>query len=376
MPTRRHVLELLSAAPLLACCSSTNLPDPVAAWRNPGVGESDPRRFALAHAILAPNPHNRQPWLVELVGDDSLVLFADLTRLLPATDPPNRQITIGCGAFLELLAIAACETGHRVEMVLWPEGEPQPVLDRRPVARARFVRDADVAKDPLFGQIIHRRTNRLQFEPRDVPAVDMETLRAAAQSQACRAFVVSDGAKREAMRNLTRRSWRVEASTPRTIQESIDLTRIGHDEIARYPDGLVLQGPLIEALHAVGVLTRAEMAKPGSIAYERQLAFYDPLSASAAAFLGITVATTSRADEIAAGRAYARANLTGAHLGLAMQPMSQALQEFPEMAGSRQEMDALTDAPANGRLHMLARVGYARDVPASPRHPFGEHLRP
>jgi len=374
MPTRRHVLELLSAAPLLAGCAQTNLPDPVAAWRNPGVGEADPRRFALAHAILAPNPHNRQPWLVNLVGDDTLVLFADLTRLLPATDPPNRQITIGCGAFLELLAIAAYETGHQVEIVLWPEGEPQPVLDRRPVARVTLAKHAGVAKDPLFGQIIRRRTNRLQFEPHDVPAADLEMVRVAAQSQTCRAFVVSGGAKRDALRDLTRRSWRLEASTPRTIQESIDLTRIGHDEIARHPDGLVLQGPLIEALHAVGVVTRTTMAKPGSIAYEQQLAFYDPLSASAAAFLGITVATTSRADEIAAGRAYARANLTGAHLGLAMQPMSQALQEFPEMAGFRREMDALTDAPASGRLHMLARVGYAQDVPASPRHPFGEHI--
>ena len=101
---RRHVLQLFAAAPLGAAlaapasCAPADLPDPTAAWRSPGAGEQDPRRHALAHAILAPNPHNMQPWLVELTGADSLTLRADLTRLLPATDPPNRQITIGCGA--------------------------------------------------------------------------------------------------------------------------------------------------------------------------------------------------------------------------------------------------------------------------------------
>ncbi|MFZ4069916.1 MAG: hypothetical protein ACOYJ6_07400, partial [Caulobacterales bacterium] len=64
MPTRRSVLALLGAAPFAAGCEQTNLPDPIAAWRAPGAGEADPRRYALAHAILAPNPHNMQPWLV------------------------------------------------------------------------------------------------------------------------------------------------------------------------------------------------------------------------------------------------------------------------------------------------------------------------
>nr|QQZ50530.1 hypothetical protein JKL49_02950 [Phenylobacterium glaciei] len=141
MPTRRGILHwLAAAAPLTAAgCSATSATDPAAAWRAPGLGERDPRRFALAHAILAPNPHNRQPWLVDLVGADEIVFYADTARLLPFTDPPNRQITLGCGAFLELLSQAAAEAGHRAEIALWPEGEPQPTLDARPVARVRLV---------------------------------------------------------------------------------------------------------------------------------------------------------------------------------------------------------------------------------------------
>ena len=61
MPTRRHVLQVLAAAPALASAGCAATRDPAAAWRAPGLGERDPRRFALAHAILAPNPHFGAP---------------------------------------------------------------------------------------------------------------------------------------------------------------------------------------------------------------------------------------------------------------------------------------------------------------------------
>lgn len=377
---RRHVLRLFAAAPVglaLAApvgCAPADLPDPAAPWRSPGAGEQDPRRHALAHAILAPNPHNMQPWLIDLVGPDSFILRVDLAKMLPATDPPNRQITIGCGAFLELVDIAARENGHRAEITLWPEGEPQPVLDGRPVAAVRLAPDAAVAKDPLYAQIVRRRTSRLVFNDTAPASADLEAVRAAGQSAAISAFVVSDDPKRTALRDLTKRAWRLEAVTPHTIAESIAVTRIGKAEIARQPWGLALGGPVIEMAHMLGVVTRDTLADPTSFAFKQQLAFYDPLSDSTPAFLGLTAATTSRADEIAAGRAYVRANLEATRLGLSMQPMSQAMQEFPEMAAMKREMDALTAAPAQGRLHMLARIGYGDAVAPSPRRPWSDHL--
>ena len=93
MTTRRTVLELLAgggAAGLVTGCASPSDTDPIAAWRNPGVGERDPRRWALAHAILAPNPHNRQPWLIDLPGTDEIVFFAEHPCLF-AGHPPKRN---------------------------------------------------------------------------------------------------------------------------------------------------------------------------------------------------------------------------------------------------------------------------------------------
>ena len=51
-------------------------------WERAGSGYSDPIRNALSYAILAPNPHNRQPWVVDLISPTEAVLICDLQRLL------------------------------------------------------------------------------------------------------------------------------------------------------------------------------------------------------------------------------------------------------------------------------------------------------
>ena len=58
-------------------------PTPLAAlraWDAAKASSSDPRLEVFRHAILAPNPHNRQPWQIELVGQDEAVISCDLDR--------------------------------------------------------------------------------------------------------------------------------------------------------------------------------------------------------------------------------------------------------------------------------------------------------
>ena len=93
-----------AATASLAACSADFPAEALAAWQGPG-NEPDMRRWALAHAILAPSPHNRQPWLADLREANAIGLFVDRTRLLPETDPLFRQIMIGQGTFIEALTL-------------------------------------------------------------------------------------------------------------------------------------------------------------------------------------------------------------------------------------------------------------------------------
>ena len=75
--------------------------------------------------------------------------------MLPATDPPNRQILIGCGAFLELLCMAAAQLGHRAEVTLLPEGDyAASGVDARPFATVHMAADASARPAPLFAAVL------------------------------------------------------------------------------------------------------------------------------------------------------------------------------------------------------------------------------
>ena len=124
-----------ATAAAVSGCSDAYPTQAIEAWRGPGP-QSDLRRWAVAHAILAPNSHNRQPWLVDLREPDAITLHVDRERLLPMTDPWFRQVIVSQGTFIESLVLALRERGQAARVQLFPQGEFKPrAVDDRPVAR-------------------------------------------------------------------------------------------------------------------------------------------------------------------------------------------------------------------------------------------------
>lgn len=347
-----------------------------APWRAAGDGFEDPRLNALSYAVLAPSPHNRQPWLVRLDGDHRLTLFCYPDRLLPRTDPPNRQVVIGLGAFLELLRQAAAEMGYTLSTTAFPEGEPWPVLDARPVAAVKFVEDGAAPRDPLFATILDRRTSRTRFDQgRPVANETLNALDRALRPQDGEFEWVNDTANGDALKTLCREAWEIEIATQATHHESTALTRIGEKEINKNPDGISLAGPVIEGLRITGVMSRAQMNDPSSRAFDEARKYYNGLIDSAMAFGWLSTAGNSRTDQLRAGAGWVRLNQAATSAGLAMQPLSQPLQEFPEMDEKFEEIHDFTGfaVPSNqtsGRLQGLFRFGYAKAPAPAPRWPL------
>lgn len=363
MPTRRHILELFATAPLLAsagCAGANVTPDPYAAWRQPGQGESDPRRFVLAHGLLAPNPHNRQPWLVRMEGADAMSLYVDRMRLLPATDPFSRQIVVGCGAFLELIAQSAPRLGLVAGIQAWPQGAPGPELDDRPFARVVLKPEPGVTAGPLFDQIVRRRTEKVPFLP-DRPAdAAVQAVLAAAAGPGLVAGETREPGLRDSLADICWKAWEIESGTPRTHMESVRLMRLGKAEVVRNPDGIDLSGGMMEVLARTGVMTREALADPDSFASRSGKDMYRKMVEATPGFLWVRSETGDRLAQLAAGRAYARAQLAASAQGLVLHPWSMALQEFAEMAGPYQQVQALLGARPDAPVQMLARMGAVR----------------
>ena len=348
-------------------------------WHQAAQGFGDARLNAAAYAILAPSPHNLQPWMIRLEDNDSLTLFCDLDRRLPETDPPDRQTTIGLGAFLELLRQAAAEQGHRLETAYFPEGEPEDRLDARPIAQVRFVEDASVERDPLFGYALRRRTARLKFDPgRPVPADRLMALMKVSTARPGLEPLSVDGSSEPEtvrwLKDICKRAWEIELRKPETCHESSYLTRIGAKQINANPDGIFLSGPLMEAYRMSGMLTQANMDEIGSTAWDATKSFYDGLIESAPTFLWFTTPGNSRAEQLDSGAVWIRLQLAASAVGVGFQPLSQVLEEYSEMAGPFAEIHDRLGVSLPGRIQGLFRLGYARGQPPAPRWPLESRI--
>lgn len=369
---------VIGATAGLAGCSSSLPPEAVAAWNGPAADTADVRHWILSYAILAPHSHNLQSWLVDLRQPGEIMLYCDLTRLLPETDPLSRQIMMSHGTFLELLDLAARQKGLRADIELFPQGEFGPaVLDKRPVARIRLSPDAAVKPDPLFAHILRRHTNREAYEPREPAPAAMQVIAASVAPHPVRTGFVG-AAQPDLMqkhRAIAMEAWRVELVTPRTVLESFKVLRVGPREIAEHRDGLSINTPMVRALTALGLFDRSKAPGPDDAATTGQIKDFNAKIATTPAFFWMVTEGNDRKTQVNAGRAYARAQLAATAQGLSMQPLSQALQEYPEQAGTYADIHALLQAPPpRYTVQMWTRLGYAPAIGPAPRRGVEAHL--
>ena len=395
MENRRGFVRLIGGGVVLVAGTvavggyfmSSNLPEAaIEIWKGPGA-EPDVRKRAVAYAVTAPNPHNRQPWLVDLREPDAITLYCDRDRLLPETDPFGRQILIGHGAFLELMVMALAQQGVRSELTLWPAGELATRLsdwDTRPVARLRLVQGEGEQADPLFASVLDRHTPKVPFDTaRPVATSALATLLSQPTgTNAVRVGGTIEPGEVAQLRGLCWEAAKVELTTPRTVMESIRLMRVGPDEILAHRDGLTINTRMARIASGLGQFDRSAPPAPGSQAFKQAMQTFDGYCRTAMGFVWLTTTGNSRTDQIAAGRAYVRQQLHATQLGIGLHPMSQSLQEFAEMAPHYERAHRLllgAPAPASAgdaTVQMMSRIGHsASEVQASPRRPIAQFIQ-
>ncbi len=222
--------------------------------------------------------------------------------------------------------------------------------------------------------MLHRRSNKEPYDTgRAVGDADLAALRAVV-GEGVRVGTDNAAQRLADLRDLTWRAHLAEVETPRTYLESVRLMRIGKAEIEASPDGIDLGGAFLESLKLMGLLTRQSLADPSSTAYSEGMRMYQEITATAMAYLWLATAGNSRADQLRAGRDWVRVNLQATALGLGIHPLSQALQEYPEVADLNAELRRVVGAGSGERVQMLGRLGYGPEIGPSPRWPLNTRV--
>jgi hypothetical protein len=131
---------------------------------------------------------------------------------------------------------------------------------------------------------------------------------------------------------------------------------------------------MLESLMLAGLVTREAQADPESTGFKQGVEIYRSMLSATPAYAALTSVGNTRLDQIDAGRRWLKLNLKATALGLSLHPVSQCLQEFPEMAPHHARAHQLLAAPGH-TVQMLGRLGYGPQVPRTPRWPLDAKVK-
>ncbi|WP_019615749.1 Acg family FMN-binding oxidoreductase [Psychromonas ossibalaenae] len=326
----------------------------------------------LAYAILAPNPHNIQPWLIKLNDQYSFDLFVDQQRLLPETDPFARQIHIGQGCFLETLTIAATAYGFKAEIDYFPQGEySNRVIESLPVARVVLTKSDDVKTDPLFVQLLKRQSNKREYDNSRLNPAQKSQLQALADTTQSSFTLVDSEPDGQYLQRVLTEAMAVESGHKARDLETINMFRFNDQEVQKFRDGFGLEHAGVSGIKKIMLesffLDREKTQKDPSEFAKQSVDITRSISASTSSFAWITTKGNSRLQQVKAGRDYCRLNLTTAAMGLAQHPMSQVLEEYEDMLDLQQQFKQHFQIKEHHTVQMLVRLGKAEKTVHTPR---------
>ncbi|MFF7114721.1 Acg family FMN-binding oxidoreductase [Streptomyces albogriseolus] len=313
----------------------------------------------VAEATLAPSMHNAQPWRFRfLTGERLLLLYADLDRAMPRSDPGDRALHIGCGAALLNVRVAAAHAGLAPEVRLLPEPQDPLLLAAvRLTEQTGGGRDDELAR--LHAAIRQRHTSRHPFAEKDLPEDVRTMLRDAAARES--ATLLFPGAwHAETVLDLIRDAESRDVMDADAREDLIRWTRLGAeadtavDGVPEYAFGPRKRDGRAPVRDFAG---RRPVADRGTTTFE-----YTPHLAL------LSTSGDGPADWLRAGQALERVLLEATLADLATSLTSHAL-ETPEL-----RLLVRDPGSGTGQVQMVLRIGYGPRGPATPRRPVSDVL--
>jgi hypothetical protein len=319
--------------------------------------QASPALAAIAFGLHAPNPHNTQAWKFQVLSATKFLFYIDATRILPMTDPLTRQVHIGCGAFLEALTIGMTSLGHAAKCTLFPDGLTSVKNLSRPLALVEIDK-LQGAAHPLAQVVRRRGTSRLTYTHPWQRAEFEKMLR---EYPFLRARVRLIDSSLPAIRTIALAAMEAEMRTKRTSEESRQWFRASQYEISKHADGISLPGLGIQGIKRWLLETFTDLKSPqdwySQSTFKNVMERFSDSLESTHSFVTLTTEENGPRDWVQAGRDYLVLQAAAFTQGIYLHPLSQALQEFPEVTPFQNQLNHVLGVHGNQKIQMLARAG-------------------
>jgi hypothetical protein len=336
---------------------------------------SDPRLQLAAHGLLAANGHNMQPWIIKLDADQNVFyLYADSTRLTPEVDPFARQQMITQGTFLEYVRVAGLKFGYKTDIELFPAGEYDEhnlidSMNNRPVAKITIAK-TEPQDNALYDFIFTPDTNRAAYRKTEPTVKQIADLQAANTFKNISLQFYQDKNNLDKLSAYAMAGAKIESGVHRISAESANVFRANEYQKNKYRYGFSVEGqgttgiikPVLQGLVTLMPSLNGEKSSAALFVRSTQ-AEVD----NTPVYAMIVTADNSRILQVESGMLYSRLVLTAHAQGFVQQPLSQVLEEYPEMAEQYNQVHA-DYAPGNGTIQMFYRMG-------QPTKPFPLSMR-
>lgn len=300
------------------------------------VAEDQLERTVAKYTVMAPSPHNSQPWKLK-VGESRLEIRPNFKRKIEHTDPESRELFISLGCAAENLRVAANYFGFKTEIRFTDDGfvefRLEPGYEGQDVFR-------------LFHAISMRNTDRGDYDRRVEEQLMEKLLNFSTGNNLEINFL--NGSEREKLAELqyradkklfSKRGYREE------LAEAVSQGRLGDGFISSIIGGFILRNFNIGK--RIGSQDRQKLLE----------------SSDAVVFTG----ENNRENWFRTGILLESLWLKATVLGISVQPMSQTV----EFKDTREELE---DVVGGNPLQVL-RLGYSdNNVSETPRKPLEEFM--
>jgi len=347
---------LVGASGCLAACSPRlGRAYPEGAEPTPGATPLSPWLDALLQdAARAPSSHNSQPWSLLLQSPKRWQMRLESSRRLEVVDPHCREAWISLGAFYAALETSAVARGLRLD--LQGTGSASEGADTADIAIRACSPDTE-----WLASLRARRCLRRDLSGATVDARALQI--ASATDGVVSQFLPLASAEAQAISLHTVEAEVIQQRMEAVWKELADWVRWSASAEQANPTGITPAGmelPLLARLWVAATYGREDVVAPDFRL--RSLQSCRQCVNEGAGWWVIATPGDDRDAWLAAGRCLMRVWLASTRMGLALHPMSQAL-EIPEIR------ERLAQRLGLGNLQMLIRIGKPPRMlePVSPR---------